>query len=65
MYRWPNSKKNIDEDIRQKLRNKGVYQSDMHNIYNTIVSQMNEQLQEKEASETTFQAVKTDRDSIG
>ena len=33
----------------------------MHNIYNCIVSQTNEQLQEKAASDATFQAVKTGR----
>ena len=33
----------------------------MHKIYNLIVGQTNEQLQEKAASNTTFQAVKTDR----
>ena len=38
---------NIDEAIRQKLRKKDVYESDMHNIYNLIVGQTNEQLQEK------------------
>ena len=58
-------KKNIDKAIRQKLRKKDVYESDMHNIYNLIVGQTNEQLQEKAASDATFQAVKTDRDPIG
>ena len=57
--------KNIDEAIRQKLRKKDVYKSDMHKIYNIIVFQTNEQLQEKAASDATFQAVKTDRDPIG
>ena len=37
-------KKNIDEAIRQKLRKKDVYESDMHKIYNLIVGQTNEQL---------------------
>ena len=37
----------------------------MHKIYNIIVGKTNEQLQEKAASDATFQAVKTDRDSIG
>ena len=36
----------------------------MHKIYNLIVGQTNEQLQEKAASDTTFQAVKTDQDPI-
>ena len=58
-------KKNIDEAIRQKLRKKDVYKSDMHKIYNLIVCQTNEQLQEKAASDATFQAVKTDRYPIG
>ena len=58
-------KKNIDEAIRQKLRKKDVYESGMHNIYNLIVCQTNEQLQEKAASYATFQAVKTDQDPIG
>ena len=58
-------KNNIDESIRQKLRNKDVYKSDMYKIYNLIVGQMNEQLQEKAAPDATFQAVKTDRDPIG
>ena len=35
-------KKNIDEAIRQKLRKKDVYKSDMQNIYNLILGQTNE-----------------------
>ena len=58
-------KKNIDEAILQKLRKKDVYKSDMHKIYNLIVGQTNEQLQEKAASDATFQTVKTERDPIG
>ena len=57
--------KNINETIRQKLRKKDVYESDMHKIYNLILGQKKEQLQEKAALEATFQAVKTDRDPIG
>ena len=53
-------KKNIDEAIHQNLRKKHVYESDMHKIYNLIVVQTNEQLQEKAASDATFEAVKTD-----
>ena len=34
-------KKNIDEAIRQNLRKKDVYESDMHKIYNLIVGQTN------------------------
>ena len=58
-------KNNIDEAIRQKLRKKDVYESDMHNIYNLIVGQTNEQLQDKAASDATSHAVKTDQDPIG
>ena len=58
-------KKNIDEAIHKKLRKMNVYKSDMHKIYNLIVGQTNEQLQEKAALDATFQAVKTDRDPIG
>ena len=53
-------KKNTDEAIRQKLRNKDIYESDMHKIYNLIVGHKNEQLQEKAASDATFQAVNID-----
>ena len=58
-------KNNTDESIRQNLRNKDVYESDMHKIYNLILGQTNEQLQEKAESDATFQAVKNDRDPIG
>ena len=34
--------KNIDEAIHQKLRNKDVYETDMHKIYNIIVGKKNE-----------------------
>ena len=51
-------KKNIDEAIRQKIRNKDVYETDMHNIYNFIVDQKKDKLQEKWDLEATFQAVK-------
>ena len=57
--------KNTNEAIRQKLRKKDVYKSDMHKIYNLIVGKTNKQLQEKAASDATFQAVKTDQDPIG
>ena len=56
---------NIDEAIRQNQRNKDVYKSDMHKIYNLIVGQTNEQLQYRAASDATFQEVKTDQDPIG
>ena len=39
--------KNIDEEIRQNMMKKDIYESDMHKIYNIIVGQTNEQLQEK------------------
>ena len=37
----------IDKVIRQKLRKKDVYESDMRKIYNLIVGRSNEQLQKK------------------
>ena len=37
----------------------------MQKIYNLIVGQKNEQLQEKAALDATFQTVKTDQDPIG
>ena len=37
-------KKIIDEAIHQKLRKKYVYEIYMHNIYNLIVGQTNDQL---------------------
>ena len=56
---------NIDEAIYQKMRNKDVYETDIHKIYNLIGVQKNEKLQEKVASDVTFQAVKTGRYPIG
>ena len=41
------NKNNIDEFIKQKLRKKDVYESDMHKIYKLIVGQANEQHQLK------------------
>ena len=58
-------KKDMNEAIRQKLRKKYVYESDMHKIYNLIVVKTNEQLQEKAKSDATFQVVKIDRYPIG
>ena len=55
---------NIDEAIHQNMRNKDVYESDMQKIYNIILGQTNEQLQEKAASYATFQAIKTERELI-
>ena len=57
--------KNTNEAIRHKLRKKEVYETYMHNIYNIIVVQPNNQIQEKAASDATFQAVKTGRENIG
>ena len=37
-------KKNIDEAIRQKLRKKALYETNMHKIYNILVVHKNEQL---------------------
>ena len=56
---------NIDKAIRHKLRKKDVYETDMHKIYNIILGRTNEQLQEKAASEATFQVVNTGRYPIG
>ena len=58
-------KKNIGEAICKNQRKKDVYQSDMHKIYNIIVGQTNEQIQEKAASDATFQTVNTDQYLIG
>ena len=41
-YLW---KKNINEATHQNMRNKDVYESDIHNIYNIILVQTYEQLQ--------------------
>ena len=38
-------KKNIEKYIHQKLRNKDMYESDIHNIYNIIMGQTNDRLQ--------------------
>ena len=56
-------KKITDEATFQKLRKKDVYESEMHKIYNIIIGQTNEQLQEKAASDATLQAVNTDQES--
>ena len=58
-------KNDIDEAIHQNLRKKDVYESDMQKIYNLIMGQRNEQLQEKKVSDATFHAVKTYRDPTG
>ena len=58
-------KKSIDEDIRQKLRKKDLYKTYMHNIYNLIVGQTTDKLQENAESDATFQTVNTVQDPIG
>ena len=57
-------KKISDEVICQNLKKKDVYKSDMHKIYNLIVGQTDEQLQDKTVSDAAFQAVKTDWEPI-
>ena len=52
---------NTNEAIRKNPGNKDVYESGMHNIYNLVVGQTNETLQEKSESDATFQAVNTDQ----
>ena len=37
----------IDKAIHKKLRNKDVYETYIQNIYNLVVGQTNDQLQEK------------------
>ena len=54
-------KNNIDEAIRQNLRKKNVYESDIHKIYNLIIGQNNEQIQDKAALDVTFQEIKNGR----
>ena len=36
--------KNIDEAVRQQLRKKYIYETDIHRIYNLTVGQTNKQL---------------------
>ena len=59
MEGWPTSKIYINEAICQKLRNKYVYKSGLHKIYNLIAGKT-EQLQEKVVSGATYQAVNID-----
>ena len=47
------------------MRNRDLYETDMHNMYNLIMVHTNKQLQEKVASDATLQAVNTVRDNIG
>ena len=58
-------KNKTNEFIRQNLRNKYFYESDMHEIYNLIVDQINKQLQENAVLDATFQVLKTDQEPIG
>ena len=53
-------RKNIDEAIHKNLSKKDFYESNMQNIYNIIVGQMNYHSQERSELEATFQAVDTD-----
>ena len=45
-------KKNINEPIRHKLRNKYVYETKIHNIYNLILGKTNDKLWEKAGNQT-------------
>ena len=58
-------KNNIDESIQKNLSKKDVYESDTHKIYNLILVQTHEKLQEKAALDATFKAVKDDQEPIG
>ena len=53
------------EAICQELRKEDIYGKDIHKIYNLMLGQKNKQIQEKAASDATFQAVNTFRDPIG
>ena len=55
---------NINKAIRKKLCKKDVYETHMHNIYNIILGQTNEQLWDKAAPDATFLSVKAGRDPI-
>ena len=50
-------KKNIDKAISHKLSKRYVYKTDTHKIYNVILGQKNEQIQDKAESDSTFQTV--------
>ena len=58
-------KRNINEATHQNLRNKDVYESDMHKIYNLVLGQTHEQLQEKVTPDSTFQTVNSEKYPIG
>ena len=45
--------------LKKNNIDKNMYEINMYKIYNNIAGHKNEQLQDKAASETTFQAVKT------
>ena len=63
---WTTYKKdNINDTICQKPRNKNLYETDMHKIYNIIVDQNNEQFQDNVASDATLMTVKIGWDPIG
>ena len=56
---------NIDDAIHQKLRKRDKYETDMYDIYNLIVGQTNEQIQEKVVSDATYKEVKASQYPIG
>ena len=58
-------KKNTDEAIHKKLRNKYVYETKIHKIYNIIVGQTSVKLQKKAALNATSQSVKAGQEPIG
>ena len=58
-------KNNIYKAIHHKMRKNDMYETYMHKIYNIIVGQTNEKLQEKAEFDATFHAFKTGRDHIG
>ena len=47
------------------MSKKDVYETDTHKIYNLIVGHTNKKLQEKVASDSTLQVIKSGRDLIG
>ena len=64
MHKWRTSKRRTSTIPSARKQEKYVFETDMHNIYNLIVGNTNGKLQEKLASDATFQAVKTGRDPI-
>ena len=58
-------KKNNGKDTHQKLRNKYLYETNMHKIYNIIVGQTDEQIQDKTVFDDILQVIKTGQYLIG